>query len=269
MLAATTTITMCENDGIPRLQAALGRARAVFSTRIGGGSPPPLDSMNLAPHLEADPSIAERNRVLFCASLERRPGDVALCSQVHGTALLVATPDALETGDRAQAHALGEADALLRTGPSPCLAVQVADCAPVIVADPETGAGAAVHAGWRGAAAGIIERAVAALEQLTRRRRSEFMAAIGPCVRSTSYEVGPEVFDAFEHWGKARDGVLRRAGGSLSLDLGMAAYVALQRAGVAEAMIIDSGACTFSRADLFYSHRRDRSQTGRMWGMLL
>lgn len=260
---------MCEKDGIPRLEAALGRARAVFSTRIGGGSPPPLDSLNLAPHLEADPSIAERNRVLFCASVGRRPGDVALCSQVHGTGLLVAAPEAHDAGDRAQAHTLGEADALLRTGPYPCLAVQVADCAPVIVADPETGAGAAVHAGWRGAAAGIIEKAVDALEQLTRRCASEFMAAIGPCVRSTSYEVGPEVSGAFEHWGKARDGVLHRAGGNLSLDLGKAAHIALQRAGVAEAMIIDSGACTLSRADLFYSHRRDRGQTGRMWGMLI
>lgn len=261
--------TLKQAGGIAWLEAPLGRARAVFSTRVGGESPAPRDGLNLALHTEFDPAIAIRNRLAFCDAVGVALDDLVLCRQVHGTDLLTVRPADAGAGGRSQDDRLGRADGLMRAGPEPPLVIQVADCAPVVIADPETGGGAVVHAGWRGAAGGIIGKAVEAVADMSEQGRSGLRAAIGPCVRSPEYEVGEEVYEAFGHWGAEREKVFQRSGQTLSLSLGRVVEIALLSAGIPQQAIIDTAACTMSRQDLFFSYRRDGVDSGRLWGMLI
>jgi len=257
-----------ERSGVAWLEVPLGRSRAVFSARIGGCSAPPRDTLNLALHQEADPSIAVRNRHTFAGAAGIDLESCVLCRQVHGTGVTVAGESDAGAGILDQGSRVGKADALVRSGAGPTLVVQVADCAPVVVADPKTGAGACIHAGWRGAAAGVIGEAVRALSALTGRGAGALVAAVGPCVR-TGYEVGPEVWEAFAGVGDARERFFSGPPDKRRLDLGGAVVAALRAAGIPPDAIVDTGACTLARPDLFYSHRRDGPETGRMWGCLV
>jgi len=259
---------LCQRNAVAWLEVRLGRCRAVFSTRIGGCSAPPRDTLNLGLHQETDPSIAVRNRHTFAEAAGIDLESCVLCRQVHGTAVLVVGMSDAGAGALDQSSRLGESDAMVRSGVGPTLVVQVADCAPVVVADPETGAGACIHAGWRGAAAGVITRSVEALLGLTSKPPSALLAAVGPCARA-GYEVGPEVWEAFACFGGARERFFSGQSDKRRLDLGGAVVAALRASGVRLDAITDTGACTLSRPDLFFCHRRDGPETGRMWGCLV
>ena len=165
----------------PVVEVDLGAGvRAGFSTRGGGVSRPPYDALNLGYAVGDDPSAVDRNR----AGLERWAGAaVAYATQVHGARVVV-----LSHPPAAGSTSVGEADALVSVSPQVAVAVLVADCVPVLLADPEAGVVAAVHAGRRGLVAGVVEAAVAAMvEQGAAVRRVR--AAIGPAIAGQSYEV--------------------------------------------------------------------------------
>lgn len=242
------------------LRSALLEAQAshvhAFTTRRGGVSEGALASLNLARRGgESDAKLAENwGRVL--AAMGTPGASVAVATQVHGDAVLV--------GDAAADPRLpiGEADAIIVTRPGVLAAVRVADCVPILLAAP--GGAAAVHAGWRGTALGIVERAVAALCAATGAAPGQVRAAIGPCIGVCCYSVGAEVADAvLERSGD--DAVVRREAGALRVDLAAANRAMLRRAGVAQVDVID--ACTRCRDDLF-SHRGDGPDTGRQVGIV-
>jgi YfiH family protein len=173
---------------------------------------------------------------------------VMQAKQVHGASVLLATE-----GMRAEGPV--EADALVARaaradGRRLAVGVRVADCVPVLVADVASGDVAAIHAGWRGVAAGIVG---AALAELGGR---QLVAAIGPCIESCCFEVGLEV--------SARLGfVVREAGGKAYVDLRAAVRAQLRTAGVEDARIDDVRGCTKHDAR-FHSFRRDGANSGRM-----
>ncbi|KQR11243.1 multicopper polyphenol oxidase [Cellulomonas sp. Leaf334] len=154
--------------------------RAGFSTRVGGVSRPPYDALNLGYAVGDDPSAVDRNR----AGLARWAGvPVAYATQVHGSRVVVLSQPPAPGSTTA-----GEADALVSVSPEVAVAVLVADCVPVLLADAEAGVVAAVHAGRRGLVAGVLEAAVATMVEhgaSVRRLR----AAIGPAIAGESYEV--------------------------------------------------------------------------------
>ena len=171
----------------PVVEVDLGAGvRAGFSTRGGGVSRPPYDALNLGYAVGDDPSAVDRNR----AGLERWAGaPVAYATQVHGTGIVVLTQPPTPGST-----SVGEADALVSVSPDVAVAVLVADCVPVLLADPEAGVVAAVHAGRRGLVAGVVEAAVATMvEQGASVRRVR--AAIGPAIAGQSYEVPAELQD--------------------------------------------------------------------------
>ena len=226
-----------------------GAPRLVFSTRRGGVSPPPYQSLNLGLSTRDDPTRVEENRARLLKAAGGEAARLATAGQVHGTDVRVVT---------AAGHHSG-CDALLTDRPGIALAVSGADCAPVLLWGP--GAVAAVHAGWRGAADGIAGAAVRSLAARTPCAPAEVRALIGPCIRACCYPVGPEVlarFDASAH--VVRDGTTR-------LDLARAIGMDLERSGVREWH--DVGRCTSCEVEWFYSHRRDRGVTGRQWGLVI
>lgn len=225
---------------------SLAGARAVFTTRRGGYSTGPYDSLNLGRWTDDDPAAVRRNRDSLAAWLKV---GFAFGRQVHGTAVVQADrPSA--PGDQ-PAPSDGQATATAGVGAM----VLAADCLPVAIAGQE--AVAMVHAGWRGLAGGVIAQGVRALRDLG--AGSELVAAIGPGAGPCCFEVGDEVRTQFAAYG---DGVRR----GRNLDLKAIAARQLDDAGVDE--IHDTGLCTIcSDPSLFYSHRRDRGVTGRQAGV--
>ena len=211
--------------------------RALFTTRRGGVSPAPYDTMNLGRWTDDDQAAVEENRrrVLALTGAER----FAFGRQVHGATVVL--------DDEAD---IVDADGQVSTRPGVAPLVLTADCLPVALAAPD--AVGMVHAGWRGLAAGVLEQAVSKLHG------GPLAAAIGPCARGCCYEVGDEVREAFAaHPGARRD---------RNLDLAAIARRTLLDAGVEDVAVC--GLCTMcSDASLFFSHRRDRGRTGRQAGV--
>jgi hypothetical protein len=238
-----------ERDGVRWLEADLGDARAAFSTRLGGVSEPPFDSLNLGV-LTADTTEAVvENRDRLAAALSLDPERIPIGLQVHG-ADLASHPGPQRPSPYARpGEAIPAVDGHIVAQPGLAPLVFVADCLPVALVGP--GGVAMLHCGWRGLAAGILAAGAAAVGATT--------AAIGPGIGPCCYEVGDEVLEGFPDHG---DGV---ATGRM-LDLAEIARRRLREAGVEQ--IESAGLCTSCERGLFFSHRRDGGATGRQAGLV-
>jgi len=231
--------------------------RMGFSTRRGGVSHAPYDTLNLGRSTADDPAAVMENRSRLLAAFGLDPEQLATAGQVHGAGVLRADGPGLA----------GDGDALVTTRPGLALAVTAADCLPVLLAAP--GGVAAIHAGWRGAAAGVAEAALRALTAAAGCDAGQVTAHFGPCIRDCCYEVGPEVaaqFPAAAVHRRAAPGRDDRA--ALHLSVPESVRRRLVEAGMSPEAIHDSGACTACDPEWYFSHRRDRGVTGRQWGVI-
>jgi YfiH family protein len=177
-------------------------------------------------------------------------GRLHLLKQVHGTVVRAAPWEGRPEGDAA----LGDRPGLL-------LGIETADCLPVLLVDPVRRFVAAAHAGWRGTAAGVARAAVDALVERGS-SPADLLAALGPGIGACCYEVGPELVAAFGPGGEAffRPGPRGRP----HLDVRAANAAQLRAAGVPDARIHQVSDCTYCRADLYHSYRREGREAGRM-----
>jgi polyphenol oxidase len=186
--------------------------------------------------------------------------EVVRLNQVHGACVLTFEEPPRKRRD----SLLGEGDGLLTSQPNVFLAVASADCVPIVLADPGTGWIAAVHAGWRGTAARVLD---AALDALAARgvRLGNLFAAFGPSISRDRYEVGPEVVAALlEAYGVAPEGAIAPgADGKAFLDVAAFNEAALRARGVRPERIAACGLCTTGTPDL-PSWRRDGADAGRI-----
>ena len=225
------------------IEVELPGARVAFSTRRGGVSEGPYESLNLG--LLTD-DVAERvaeNRARLAHAVGLDPARVATGWQKHGVEI-ASWDGPLDSGAE-----LREVDGHTTREPDLGLLVLVADCLPVALAG--GGRAAMLHAGWRGLAGGILEKGVDLFDQPP-------TAVVGPGVGGCCYEVGPEVLEAFADLDGVADGRM--------LDLRKVAEARLRGAGVTT--IEHTDLCTSCRGDLFFSHRRDDGLTGRQCGMV-
>ncbi len=219
--------------------------RALATTRRGGVSAPPWNSLNLGDHVGDDAvAVAEnRRRLRAVAGL---PEAVEWLDQVHGSRIRV--PGSEERC----------ADGRFSDRPGEVCAVLTADCLPVLLCNAAGTAVAAVHAGWRGLAAGVIEAALDCFPDPP----SAIMAWLGPAIGPQSFEVGEEVRNAFLTQDRKAETAFHPSGrGRWLADLYALARLRLRRRGVAG--IHGGGFCTYREADRFFSYRRDGT-TGRM-----
>jgi YfiH family protein len=210
-----------------------------FSTRRGGVSEAPFDTLNLGRLTDDDPDHVDENRRRLCTELGTEPQRLCFGKQVHGA-------------DVRRASGRGEpGDGLWTDTPGEPLLVFTADCLSLAIvrANGSAPAIAALHVGWRGLLAGIVENAASILGG------GRLAAAIGPGIGPCCCEVGPEVANPF----RERFGEQVVAGGQL--DLWTSAQLALEAAGVADVHRTDL--CTACNPALFFSHRRDEGRTGR------
>lgn len=185
---------------------------------------------------------------------------IARVRQVHGAVVRV-----VHAGE--DGGAIPEADAAITGVAGLAVAVVAADCVPLLLADPVTGAVAAVHAGWRGTAANIPAAAVRAMTREFGVDPAHLVAAIGPSIGACCYAVGPELVTAFEQAGQLRPDVDRwfsTRDGRLVLDLWRANHDLLAAAGVRPSNIHVAGLCTQTHREVFESFRADGEAAGRM-----
>lgn len=223
-----------------------------------------------APHLFTSRDVELRDKddewSALAASLDVTRERLLLIRQVHGTAVAVARKGHSQPWPRP------EADIIISDDPDVAIGVRVADCAPVLLWDRQSGAAAAVHAGWRGAAAQAAAVAVRAMHDTFGAKPGDLVATIGPCLGACCGEVGPEVVDAFRNGGadaSAIDAWFRPGAGDRSLlDLPRANRDQLIRAGVSGDAIFDSGLCTKTHHRRLHSYRAARDRAGRMLGAI-
>lgn len=222
-----------------------------FTTRTGGTSEGPYESLNLSWSRGDDKAHVETNRARVAEALGGV--DLVFMNQVHGATVLKV--DAKPEGRWSS----GEADAQMTDVPGLALAAQTADCVPVLIFDPERPAVAAVHSGWRGTVQNIIGETLAAMHAAYATRPEHVQAAIGPAVSQARYRVGPEVLDQFETLFGDLDQQLagaRDAEGGAGLDVAEACRRQLVAAGVRKDAVTRLGHCTFEEAERFFSCRR-------------
>ncbi len=226
------------------------QVRALCTTRRGGVSRPPFDDFNLGLHVGDDDADVRRNRDRLVADLGL-PGEPDWIRQTHGTRVVRLERDR----DR-------DADAAVTREPGRVAVVMIADCLPILVASRDGREIAAIHAGWRGLAAGVVEAALERIES----PRGELLAWIGPGITRAHFEVGDDVRDAFARRLDETPGYFEAHGpGRWLCDLpGLAAHV-LARAGVGE--VARDSHCTYRDREHFFSYRRERA-TGRMAALI-
>ncbi|HEY7293607.1 MAG TPA: peptidoglycan editing factor PgeF [Dehalococcoidia bacterium] len=232
-----------------------------MTTRLGGVSAGPYATANLSLSVGDEREAVLANRTL-AGGLVVAGAHPAMVRQVHGVAAALAEAPG-EPG-----VPLCDADIIITRTPGVPLLVQVADCAPIILADAAGSAVAVVHAGWRGTAAGAGREAVASLQRLAGSRPERLLAGIGPAIGICCYEVGDEVADAVAT-ASGGGGIVDRSHGErphISLEVALRAQLLM--AGLLPANVECAGLCTACRLDLFYSHRREGVPTGRFGALV-
>lgn len=233
-----------------------------FSTRLGGVSPFPANDLNLSGFDEDSAENIAENRRRFLSVFE---SDFRLATvwQVHGDDIkLVADQADVETSDQ-------KFDALISDLEGVLVGVKTADCVPVLVGDPKTGAFAAIHAGWRGTAQSIVSKAIDRMKAAFGTDAADLVCAIGPAACGRNYEIGQDVIDAFkENFPSSEKYFAATRDGHALVDLHMANKDQLLEKGVPESSIFVSTLCTMERTDLFFSYRVEKKKYGKTGRLL-
>jgi polyphenol oxidase len=220
---------------------------AGISTRHGGVSSQAYQSLNLGVHTDDDPVAISSNLDLFCSDLGISPDALARSYQVHGAEIWMTSEAGYQTGF----------DAVLTSEQGIFAGVGIADCCPILLADPVHETAAAIHAGWKGTVAQIVHKTASAMIA-GGSRPTDILAYIGPCISLENFEVGDEVAEQFE--------LKEKRGARWHVDLKATNAGQLKALGITQIEISDY--CTVANNDVFYSHRKEQGITGRMLAVI-
>ena len=239
---------------------------AGFTTRNGGSSRPPFNSLNLGFNSGDQMSQVEANRAAVARAFDLEPHLLLTVNQVHGTEILVIDESNLEVSHFQRVAS----DAIITNQRNILIGILVADCFPVILYDQKKHVAAVVHLGWRGTSAGLLGRTVKAMQEIFGCLATDLCAAIGPGIAAHSYEVDRPVRDAFRQgvgqWQRIAKEVTL---GHWQLDLQKSVMLQLDEAGISRPAVDTVAECTCCHKETFFSYRRDEGRTGRQMGFAL
>ena len=253
--------------------SALGRYPQLvhgFSTRRGGISQSPFSSLNLSLEVGDDPERVQENRRHLLKDLRIAGRPLVKVKQVHGDGMLMIDEERAGRPGFPEEISSCSADALLTAAPGIILTTSVADCVPILLFDPKNGVIASVHGGWRSTAGRLAAKVIRRLEEDFGTRPEDCVAALGPSIGLCCYEVDEPVIEAFAGSFRRWEELVRKKGqGRWHLDLLKANEVLLLESSVSADSIFSAGYCVSCHTDLFFSHRRDGGNTGRMMGLAM
>lgn len=237
-----------------------------FTTRFGGVSQGHLSSLNIGVHRGDDPRNVEKNYAILAELLGVSCDDFVVTKQTHSD--IVRAVDSQDRGKCLVEGASPECDALVTNTDGIALVVFTADCTPILLHDPVTGAVGAAHAGWRGTAADIAGKTVRAMVANYGCAPENIRAAIGPNIAQCCFETDADVPDAMiAAYGEGAKAFIRKSSEKYYVNLKEINALALRRAGVSHIEI--STDCTACQPDRFWSHRRVGSQRGSQGAIIL
>lgn len=227
-----------------------------FSTRHGGANPVAESFFDLG-------EAARDNRRRFLSALHLADMNLITLRQIHSGKFIIIR-------EKCSQGIPTEGDALVTQVKNVALAVMVADCLPVLVADPVTRVSAAIHAGWKGILAGIFEKTIAGMRHSFGVRESDLIVAIGPGIRSCCFEVGSDVVDLFDKAYPAHPLAIPHPvhRGKWLLDLRAALNVQFSSSNIHKEKIFDLETCTCCNTQEFFSYRCEGYSAGRMMAVI-
>jgi len=241
---------------------------AFSTTRQGGFSSGKYAEMNINRYCGDDPTAIEKNLEALSRELKVDKQRIIMPHQTHGIEVRRIAEDFLSLPNEVQTMLLEGVDALTTNMKCVCIGVSTADCIPIIIYDPEHNAASTVHAGWRGTAARIAQKAVAEMRLSYGSRPEKLKAVIGPGISVEAFEVGDEVYNEFSQANFNMEAISRRTD-KWHIDLPECNRLQLLETGICTDSITMSGICTYNNADRFFSARRLGINSGRIFTGIL
>lgn len=239
---------------------ATGLVSHGFSTRLGGVSSGAMGSLNLGRNRGDDPANVAENYRRICRSLGLAESRLVTAKQIHSTRVLRVEAPFAETV---------EADGFITNVPGLVLVTFHADCVPLYFVDPAHRAVGLAHAGWRGTVDGMARAVIRSMNEAFGTKPEELLVGIGPSIGPCSFQVGPEVADAFASWSFGKDYIKRdTAPEKYKIDLWGFNRALCMDCGVPPERIEVAGICTMCRPEQFFSHRLQGENRGSMAAFL-
>ncbi len=236
-----------------------------FTTRLGGVSTGSLSSLNIGQHRGDDPKNVEKNYTILGNTLGFDPKKLVMTRQIHTDIIRVVTREDCRGLDHRD---YPECDALITNDPGVGLVIFTADCTPILLHDPVTGAVGAAHAGWRGTAADIAGKTVRKMAKVFGCDPKNIRAAIGPNIAECCFETDREVPDAMlQTFGNDASIAIRPTGSKYYVNLKVLNALALERAGVTQIEISED--CTMCQHHRYWSHRFTRGDRGSQGAIII
>lgn len=274
MLSTPDGVSLETTDGVSVLRFDfLTRgtgAGAWFTTRRGGVSAPPYDTLNVGFHVHDDPEAVRENRQRVWSTLGLAGEQVVGAEQVHGKQVRRVTGTDAGCGAFDALGAIPGTDALVTQQTGLVLTAYYADCVPILLLDPSSYSGGVVHAGWKGTSLKVPAEAVREMQLAYGMDPRTCRAVIGPSIGPCCYEVDDRVLVPIgEAFGSSAASLTEETrSGHARLNLWEANRISLLEAGLLPENILVSGLCTACHTDWFFSHRAEHGRTGRMMAVL-
>ena len=242
------------------------RVTAFSTTRHGGCGSGTYGTFNCTPYTGDEFSVVLANQEKLCRLVGVTADKLIVPYQTHSCNVLTIDEAFMQLSGDARHAMLQEKDAVITSIPNVCLCVSTADCVPVLLYDSARGVIASVHAGWRGTVGKIVAHTVEVMREKYGTQATDIYAIIGPCISLEAFEVGIEVYEAFEHAGYKMEQIVQwhPEKEKYHIDLPTANRLQLLAEGVPPAQIHDSTICTYTRHQDFFSARRLGIRSGRI-----
>lgn len=254
------------------LEYCIGTGARAFSTMRGEG-PDNYGGFNITHYCGDAPAHVTECRKNLCGMLGITDAALIVPRQTHGSKALCIDSSFMQLGKEEQEQRLHGIDAVITSLPGICIGVSTADCIPLLLHDTQRGVAAAIHAGWRGTVARIATECIGTMIARYGCCPADIRSVIAPGISLDAFEVGDEVYAAFEESGARMDAIARRypaeGGSKWHIDLWEANRLQLIASGVLPGNIEVSGICTYSRHQEFFSARRLGIHSGRIFNGII